>query len=62
MPSKFITCVDCQQEFEFTEREQDFFTQKEFTEPKRCPACRAKKKAKFASRDKERERYPRQEY
>jgi len=43
---KQISCVDCGNEFTFTSGEQDHFAQLGFTnEPKRCPACRAAKKA-----------------
>jgi CxxC-x17-CxxC domain-containing protein len=41
-----IACVDCGQEFAFTAGEQEFYTQRGFTEPpKRCPSCRAIRKA-----------------
>ena len=32
-------------EFAFTEREQAFYAEKGFTEPRRCPSCRASRKA-----------------
>jgi CxxC-x17-CxxC domain-containing protein len=32
-------------EFEFTEREQAFYAEKGFSEPRRCPSCRASRKA-----------------
>src|SRR5689334_25433929 len=32
-------------EFEFTEREQAFYAEKGFTEPRRCSSCRASRKA-----------------
>jgi len=38
---KSIRCADCGQEFAFTASEQQFFSEKGFTnEPKRCPTCR----------------------
>ncbi len=51
---KKITCVDCGEEFVFTARDQEFYAEKGFNnEPKRCKACRDKKKAerntKFAN-------------
>jgi len=47
MPDKQLTCVDCSQPFVFTERDQQFFAQKGFTDPKRCKPCRdVKKQAK----------------
>lgn len=42
---KTIKCVDCGTEFVFTARDQAFYKEKGFTnEPKRCKACRDKKK------------------
>jgi CxxC-x17-CxxC domain-containing protein len=40
-----LTCGDCQQEFLFTASEQQFYEDRGFTEPRRCPACRALRKA-----------------
>jgi CxxC-x17-CxxC domain-containing protein len=40
-----LTCSDCRSEFAFTASEQDFYAQKGFSEPRRCPSCRAAKKA-----------------
>ena len=37
---KFITCIDCGDEFLFTASEQAYFTSKELSQPKRCKACR----------------------
>ena len=43
---KTIKCGDCGTEFTFTARDQEFYAEKGFTnEPKRCKACRDKKKA-----------------
>ena len=46
---KTIKCMDCGQEFVFTESEQDFYAEKGFTDPKRCASCRAIKKAQRES-------------
>ena len=40
-----LTCSDCNQQFTFTASEQDFYAQKGFSEPRRCPTCRAARKA-----------------
>ena len=40
-----LTCSDCRQEFAFTASEQQFYADRQFTEPRRCPACRALRKA-----------------
>lgn len=42
---KTLTCVDCQQEFAFTASEQQFYADRQFSEPRRCPSCRAIRKA-----------------
>ena len=45
MQDKTLTCSDCGQQFTFTASEQEFFAQKGFNEPSRCPDCRAARKA-----------------
>ncbi|HKP54826.1 MAG TPA: zinc-ribbon domain containing protein [Chloroflexia bacterium] len=45
MADKTLTCRDCGNTFTFTEGEQDFYSQKGYSEPMRCPDCRAAKKA-----------------
>jgi len=46
MEDKTLICEDCGQEFIFTVGEQEFYKEKGFeNEPKRCKACRDKKKA-----------------
>lgn len=42
---KDIKCASCGEYFIFTEGEQYFFSEKGFSEPKRCSGCRLKKKA-----------------
>ena len=42
---KTLVCVDCGQEFAFTASEQQFYTDRQFSEPRRCPSCRAARKA-----------------
>jgi CxxC-x17-CxxC domain-containing protein len=37
--------MDCNQEFAFTSSEQQFYADRQFSEPRRCAACRAAKKA-----------------
>lgn len=41
---KTLVCVDCKNEFPFTDGEQKFFEDKGLTPPKRCVDCRAIKK------------------
>jgi CxxC-x17-CxxC domain-containing protein len=45
MPDKTLTCSDCGQKFTFTASEQEFYAQKGFNDPSRCPSCRAARKA-----------------
>lgn len=42
---KNLTCADCGQEFSFSASEQQFYADRQFTEPRRCPSCRAIRKA-----------------
>jgi CxxC-x17-CxxC domain-containing protein len=46
---KTLSCADCSQAFTFTASEQDFFAERGFTEPRRCPSCRAARKASRGS-------------
>ena len=43
--NKDLTCSDCGQSFVFTDKEQEFFQEKGFSEPKRCRQCRDARKA-----------------
>jgi CxxC-x17-CxxC domain-containing protein len=40
-----LTCRDCGQAFTFTSGEQDFYASRGFSEPTRCPDCRAARKS-----------------
>ncbi len=40
-----LTCADCSQPFPFTAQEQEFYSTKGFSDPKRCRACRDARKA-----------------
>ena len=40
-----LTCSDCGQEFVFTASEQQFYADRQFSEPRRCASCRASRKA-----------------
>lgn len=43
---KSLQCVDCDKTFPFTVGEQEFFASKGLTnDPKRCPACRSKRRS-----------------
>ena len=44
MSDRSLTCRDCGQEFVFTQGEQEFYQQRGFSEPQRCPSCRQARK------------------
>jgi CxxC-x17-CxxC domain-containing protein len=44
-PDTILTCRDCGQRFTFTSGEQDFYAARGYSEPSRCPDCRAARKA-----------------
>jgi CxxC-x17-CxxC domain-containing protein len=46
---KTLTCADCGQEFTFTSSEQQFYADRQFSEPRRCASCRAIRKASRGS-------------
>lgn len=46
---KTIKCSDCGNDFVFTAREQEFYEERNFSEPKRCKECRDKRKAEKAN-------------
>lgn len=41
---KVLPCSECNEEFVFTAEEQDFYQQKGYSAPKRCPNCRANRR------------------
>jgi len=44
MPDVETTCVQCKEQFIFSEKEQEHFYQRNMPGPQRCPNCRSKKK------------------
>lgn len=46
MPDKTLKCKDCGKDFIFSDGEQKFFAERNYTEPKRCKPCRDKAKQK----------------
>jgi CxxC-x17-CxxC domain-containing protein len=44
MTDRALVCADCSSEFMFTASEQEFFAERQFSEPRRCPSCRAVRK------------------
>jgi CxxC-x17-CxxC domain-containing protein len=55
MPYQDITldCVQCEKEFNFTAGEQEYFGERGFSEPKKCPDCRkaGRKKKRESNRN-----------
>jgi hypothetical protein len=47
MPDVEITCAECGTPFPFTEREQEYYTERNLSQPKRCKACRDSRRANF---------------
>ncbi|EKE03640.1 MAG: hypothetical protein ACD_20C00174G0014 [uncultured bacterium] len=39
-----LQCADCSQSFVFSAEDQEFYAQKRYSTPKRCPVCRANRK------------------
>lgn len=50
-----LTCVGCKKEFLFPVHEQKFFEKNGFTPPKRCRACRSKRRQEKAQKEEVRE-------
>lgn len=44
MSNQVIKCQDCGEEFNFTDRDQEFYAEKGFPAPKRCRFCRQARK------------------
>jgi CxxC-x17-CxxC domain-containing protein len=47
MPDLEITCSECNSPFMFTEREQEYYRERNLTHPKRCKPCRDARRANF---------------
>ena len=45
MPDLEMACVQCKNDFIYTEKEQGIFYQRNMMPPQRCPKCRSKKAA-----------------
>ena len=41
-----LTCTDCGRKFSYSREDQAFFTERGYSEPKRCKDCRLSKKIK----------------
>ncbi len=49
MSDRTLTCRDCGQAFTFTAGEQAFYSERGYSEPLRCPSCRASRKQQRSS-------------
>jgi len=52
---KELTCQDCQSTFTWTAGEQRFYRELNYTQPKRCPSCRAYLKRKLREQERAKE-------
>jgi len=51
LEDKQLVCIECGNSFSFTVGEQQFYKEKGFeNEPKRCPACRSRRKREKRTR------------
>jgi len=48
LQDRTLVCEDCGSTFVFTAREQEFYNERGFSDPKRCASCRAARKARRA--------------
>lgn len=46
-----LTCADCGHDFIWTAKDQEFFAEKGYQQPKRCKECRQAKKAQRGKDD-----------
>ena len=53
MSNQVIKCQDCGENFDFTERDQEFYKEKGFLPPKRCHSCRKARKERYLNKEKE---------
>ena len=49
MENKVIRCQDCYNKFIFTVKQQQMYAEKGWSDPIRCPSCRARKKGIWAT-------------
>ena len=47
MPDVEISCAECGNTFPFTEREQEYYAEKNLSQPKRCKTCRDARRSNF---------------
>lgn len=45
MPDMTFNCIDCKEDFIFTEGEQDYYRDRGLAIPKRCEKCRLKRRS-----------------
>lgn len=53
MADRKIKCQDCGEEFNFSERDQEFYKEKGFLSPKRCKTCRNIRKDRVFTQNKD---------
>lgn len=50
MANQVLKCQDCGEDFNFTDRDQEFYQEKGFPPPKRCHFCRKARKERHLSK------------
>ena len=61
MEELILTCIQCEKDFEFSIAEQEYYGDRGFDPPKRCPSCR-KNKSKAAGHHSKKNRYDNKQY
>jgi CxxC-x17-CxxC domain-containing protein len=51
MSDQEITCAECGAKFEFSEKEQQYYRERNLSQPKRCKPCRDARRASFGGGD-----------
>lgn len=54
MPDKTLICKDCGEDFDFTEKEQQFFRKNSWNDPIRCKPCRDQRRQDRPKQDQQR--------
>ncbi|MFH0703031.1 MAG: zinc-ribbon domain containing protein [bacterium] len=48
---KILVCADCREQFIFSTEYQEFYYQKNFPVPKKCPACASNRKQNSSNKE-----------
>ena len=56
MPDEQKVCIDCNIDFIYSERDQEFFAEQNYSPPKRCKTCAKKRRDDLGKPPRENER------